>query len=89
MGRNYLSGPAYFDLDAALSKSIRFTERFNLDLRLEAFGATNTPQFYFNNTNGTPSGGTAAGTTLGSSSFGDITSASGGRVLQLGVKFNF
>src|SRR6266404_5278586 len=89
VGRNYLSGPAYFDLDAALSKSIRFTERFNLDLRLEAFGATNTPQFYFNNTNGTPSGGTAAGTTLGSSSFGDITSAGGGRVLQLGLKFNF
>jgi hypothetical protein len=89
VGRNYLTGPAYFDLDAALSKSIRFTERFNLDLRLEAFGATNTPQFYFNNTNGTPSGGTAAGTTLGSSSFGDITSASGGRVLQLGLKFNF
>src|SRR6266851_6871547 len=89
VGRNYLSGPAYFDLDAALSKSIRFTERFNLDLRLEAFGATNTPQFFFNNTNGTPSGGTAAGTTLGSSSFGDITSATGGRVLQLGLKFNF
>jgi hypothetical protein len=89
VGRNYLSGPNYFDLDAALSKSIRFTERFSLDLRLEAFGATNTPQFYFNNTNGTPSGGAAAGTTLGSSSFGDITSASGGRVLQLGLKFNF
>jgi hypothetical protein len=89
VGRNYLSGPAYFDLDAALAKSIRLTERFNLDLRLEAFGATNTPQFFFNNTNGTPSGGTAAGTTLGSSSFGAITSATGGRVLQLGLKFNF
>jgi len=89
VGRNYLSGPNFFNLDASLSKSIRLTERFNLDLRLEAFGATNTPQFYFNNTNGTPSGGTAAGTTLGSSSFGDITSASGGRQLQLGLKLNF
>jgi carboxypeptidase family protein/TonB-dependent receptor-like protein len=89
VGRNYLSGPTFFDLDAALSKSIRMTERFNLDLRLEAFGATNTPQFFFNNTNGTPAGGTAAGTTLGSTSFGHLTSASGGRVLQLGVKFNF
>jgi hypothetical protein len=71
-------------LDAALSKSIRFTERYNLDLRLEAFGVTNTPQFFF-----TTNGGTAAGTTLASSSFGDITSATGGRTLQLGVKFNF
>jgi hypothetical protein len=89
VGRNYLSGPVFFNLDAALSKSIRFTERYNLDLRLEAFGATNTQQFFFNNTNGTPAGGTAAGTTLGSSSFGHVTSASGGRQLQLGAKFNF
>jgi hypothetical protein len=84
VGRNYLSGPHFFDLDAALSKSIRFTERFNLDLRLEAFGATNTPQFFF-----ASNGGAANGTTLGSSSFGQITNATGGRVLQLGVKLNF
>jgi len=84
VGRNYLSGPGFFNLDAALSKSIRFTERYNLDLRLEAFGVTNTPQFYF-----ASNGGSAAGLTLGSSSFGDITSATGGRTLQLGVKFNF
>jgi Carboxypeptidase regulatory-like domain len=84
VGRNYLSGPGFFNLDAALSKSIRFTERYNLDLRLEAFGVTNTPQFFF-----ASNGGTAAGITLGSSSFGDITSATGGRTLQLGAKFNF
>jgi hypothetical protein len=89
VGRNYLSGPAFFDLDAALSKSIRMTERFRLDLRLEAFGVTNTPQFYFNSTGGTPAGGTAGGTTLGSTSFGHITSAGGGRVLQLGAKLTF
>jgi|HubBroStandDraft_6_1064221.scaffolds.fasta_scaffold00867_6 hypothetical protein len=84
VGRNYLSGPNFFNLDAALSKSIRFTERFNLDLRLEAFGVTNTPQFFF-----TTGNGSAAGLTLASSSFGDITSATGGRQLQLGAKFNF
>ena len=89
VGRNYLSGPGFFDLDAALSKSIHVTERYSLDLRLETFGVTNTPQFFFNNTNGTPAGGAAAGTTLGSSSFGHVTSASGGRQLQLGAKFNF
>ena len=84
VGRNYLSGPNFFNLDASISKSIRFTERFNLDLRLEAFGVTNTPQFFF-----TTGNGTAAGLTLGSSSFGDITNATGGRTLQLGLKFNF
>ena len=84
VGRNYLSGPNFFNLDAALSKSIRMTERLNLDLRLEAFGATNTAQFFF-----ASNGGSAAGTTLGSTSFGQITSATGGRVLQLGAKLNF
>ncbi len=89
VGRNYLSGPNFFDLDASLSRSIRMTERFNLELRLEAFGATNTPQFSFASTGGTPSGGSAAGLTRNSNSFGQITNASGGRVLQLGAKFNF
>ena len=84
VGRNYLSGPTFFNLDAALSKSTRLTERFALDLRLEAFGATNTPQFFF-----TGNGGTASGTTFGTTSFGQITSASGGRVLQLGGKLTF
>ena len=84
VGRNYLSGPNFFDLDATLSKSIRFTERYNMEMRLEAFGVTNTPQFFF-----TGNGGTAGGTTLGNSSFGHVTSASGGRTLQLGLKFNF
>ena len=84
VGRNYLSGPGFFNLDASLSKSIRITERYNLDLRLEAFGVTNTPQFFF-----ASNGGSASGLTLGSSSFGHITSATGGRTLQLGAKFNF
>ena len=84
VGRNFLSGPNFFNLDAALSKSIRFTERYNLDLRLEAFGATNTPQFFF-----ASNGGSAAGLTRNSNSFGQITNASGGRVLQLGAKLNF
>lgn len=85
VGRNYLSGPNFFNLDAALSKAIRLTERFNLDLRLEAFGATNTPQFFF-----ASNGGSANGTTCCSpTSFGHVTNASGGRQLQLGAKLNF
>ncbi|HWZ99534.1 MAG TPA: TonB-dependent receptor [Candidatus Dormibacteraeota bacterium] len=92
IGRNYLSGPNYFDLDATLSKTVRFTERYNMEMRLEAFGVTNSPQFFFNSTNGTPSGGTANGTTFNpdpKSPFGHINNATGGRVLQLGLKFNF
>lgn len=84
VGRNYLSGPNFFDLDASLSKSIRMTERLGLEMRLEAFGATNTPQFFF-----ASNGGSAAGLTRNSNSFGQITNASGGRVLQLGAKLTF
>ena len=84
VGRNYLSGPNFFNLDTSLAKSFRFTERFNLELRLEAFGVTNTPQFFF-----TTGNGTQAGVTLGSSSFGQITQATGGRQLELGAKLTF
>jgi hypothetical protein len=84
VGRNYLSGPNFFDLDASISKSIRMTERLGLELRLEAFGVTNTPQFFF-----ASNGGSAAGLTRSSNSFGQITNATGGRVLQLGAKVSF
>jgi len=87
VGRNYLSGPNFFNLDATLSKSIRFTERYNMEMRLEAFGVTNTPQFFF-----TSNGGTSNGTTYNpnpTSPFGHINNASGGRTLQLGAKLTF
>ncbi len=77
VGRNAISGPGFFNLDASLFKIFSLTERINLEVRGESFGVTNSPQF--NNPN----------TTLGSSSFGFITGAGGGRTIQLGFKLNF
>jgi len=80
--------PRLFRLDAFTVQVDRFTERYGLDLRLEAFGVTNTPQFFFT----TPTvhrRRTSGGHNAGSTSFGHVTSASGGRTLQLGAKFNF
>ena len=77
VGRNAISGPSFFNLDASLFKIFHLTERFNLEVRGEAFGVTNSPQF--NNPN----------TTLGNAAFGYITGAGGGRNLQLGFKLNF
>jgi hypothetical protein len=77
IGRNSLSGPGFFNLDASLFKLFHITERFNAELRGEVFGLTNTPQF--NNPN----------TTLGNASFGYVTGAAGGRTMQLGLKINF
>ncbi len=83
-GRNYFSGPGFFDLDFSLFKLVRFRERFNLEIRAETFGLTNTPQFSnpntaANNYNPDPSKNT----------FGVITGAGGGRNVQLGLKLNF
>ncbi|MBV8553053.1 MAG: TonB-dependent receptor [Acidobacteriaceae bacterium] len=77
-GRNIFNGPGFFNLDASLIKMITFKERYQLELRGEAFGVTNTPQF------------SNPGTSLTSSSnFGYITGAGGGRTMQLGAKFSF
>ncbi len=83
-GRNYFSGPGFFDLDASLFKVIRYKERYSLEIRAEAFSVTNTPQFNnpstaANNYNPNPAINT----------FGVITGAGGGRNVQLGMKFNF
>ena len=77
-GRNYLTGPAFFNLDLSLFKLISFRERYRLEIRGEAFGITNTPQF------------SNPGTTLGTSNFGYITGTMGGaRTFQLGLKLSF
>jgi hypothetical protein len=77
-GRNFMSGPAFFNLDASLFKIISFRERYQLEVRGEAFSITNTPQF------------SNPGTTLGTSTFGYITGVMGGnRTFQLGLKLSF
>jgi hypothetical protein len=89
LGRNALTGPGFFNLDASLFKVIRYKERYSLELRAEALSFTNTPQY------GNPN---VDYTSL--SNFGYITNANGGqpsansgpggnRTLQLGAKFNF
>lgn len=45
VGRNFFIGPKQYQLDLALSKKFRFTERMNFDLRVEATNVTNTPNF--------------------------------------------
>ena len=77
VGRNILSGPGFFNLDAALFRNIRLTERFNLQFRTDWYSATNTP--HFNN----PS------VTLGNSSFARVTGAGGSRAIDLGLKLTF
>lgn len=81
-GRNFFTGPKLFKLDLTLGKRIRFDESRNLEIRLEAQNATNTPSF------GVPSD---ANLVVSSANFGLV----GGNVIgdsrkvQIAAKFNF
>jgi Carboxypeptidase regulatory-like domain/TonB dependent receptor len=77
VGRNSLTGPPLRNLDFAALKNFRVNERVALQFRFEAFNFTNTPPF------GIP------GSTVGTRSFGRITSAGRPRNLQFGLKAIF
>jgi len=87
-GRNQFRGPGYFSDNISLFKSFPIFHEAALEARFDAFNATNTPAFAL------------PGTTLGSSTFGQITSTLGSgvgnvngvggpRVLQAAVKITF
>ena len=85
-GRNVIRGPGLFNLDLAAHKSFRITERVSAQLRLESFNITNTPALAV-----PPPGSTTVGlnVTLGSPTFGQITSAGPPRDNQIGLKILF
>jgi len=70
-------GPGNSTLDAALFKTFRFTERFNLEFRFEAFNAFNKVQLGGPDTN------------MQDSTFGQITSSSGERHAQFSLRLHF
>jgi len=76
-GRNIVSGPGYFNLDGSVFKIVSINERIRMEIRGEAFSATNTP--HWNNPQ----------TDVSNSTYGYITGAGGGRGLQLGAKLTF
>ncbi|HEV2445117.1 MAG TPA: hypothetical protein VGS58_04315, partial [Candidatus Sulfopaludibacter sp.] len=76
-GRNLLHGPGAETVNLSLVKNIPIWERVKFQFRFETFAL-------FNHTNfGNPAA------TLGTSSFGNITSATGNRNIQLGAKLIF
>ena len=44
-GFNSLRGPGAINLDLGIFRELRFSERWNLEIRAEALNATNTPHF--------------------------------------------
>jgi hypothetical protein len=72
-----IRGPGFWNLDASLVKRLRFNDRVGAELRVDAFNVTNTP--HFNNPNGS----------FGSSTFGQVTSAFGQRLVRFGGRLMF
>jgi len=79
LGRAIINAPAFFNIDATLMKNIKFTENTRLQLRVEAFNLLNRANFF-------PG---ASQQNINSTTFGQITSASAARQLQLAARFEF
>lgn len=78
VGRNTMVGPGWSNTDAALMKTFAFAERFRLQFRSEFFGAFNHVIL-----------GNPGATLTSPTTFGRITSTSGSRVVQFGLKLNY
>ncbi len=77
-GKGIIEGPHLIELDFAAMKNLRFGERYNLQIRGEAFNIANHPNFASPNSQvNTPSAGTITST---------VTTS---RQIQLGMKFTF
>jgi hypothetical protein len=76
-GRNILTAPGLTNLDFSLFKNIHVTEDKRFQFRWEMYNATNTPPFNF------------PGLTIGTGTFGQVTSAGLGRVMQFGLRYEF
>ncbi|HKY44202.1 MAG TPA: carboxypeptidase regulatory-like domain-containing protein [Pyrinomonadaceae bacterium] len=81
VGRNFFTGPSFFNLDMTIGKRFRFDETRNLEFRVEAQNVTNTPSFSVPDAN----------LILTSGSFGQIlgSTTSSSRKVQFVAKFNF
>ena len=75
--RNAVRGPGFAQTDLSLFKNIGVHAGNTIQLRVEGFNIFN--QTHFNQPNAT----------IGSGTFGQITSAQDGRVVQLGIKYLF
>ncbi|HZN07402.1 MAG TPA: carboxypeptidase regulatory-like domain-containing protein [Pyrinomonadaceae bacterium] len=81
VGRNFFTGPTFFNLDMTFGKRFRFTESKDLEVRMELQNVTNTPSFAVPDAN----------LILTSGSFGQIlgNTTSTSRKMQFVAKFNF
>jgi hypothetical protein len=75
--KGYLRGPSFLGLDMNLTKRIRISETKNVEFRMDAINILNHPNW------GAPN------TSINSTSFGRITTATGSRSFTGNLRLNF
>jgi hypothetical protein len=91
-GRNSLEQPGFQNWDLSLFKGFHLAKKANFQLRLETFNAFNHTNFGPANTGlseTTTGSGATAVTSLAAGNFGQITSTSQARIVQVGGRFTF
>jgi hypothetical protein len=89
LGRNALRGPGSFNVDLGVSRIFKFSERYSLQVRAEAFNVFNHSNFVGGiSPAGQPSFSTMS-TNLSSSTYGQVQAAFDPRILQFAMKFAF
>jgi hypothetical protein len=86
VSRGSMRGPGLVNVDTSFFKKIRLTERFNLQLRAEAFNILNHSNFFY------PNSVTFSGNSASyrySDTAGQITAAGTSRQIQLALKLMF
>ena len=76
-GRGIVRGPGFSRVDLSLVKNVVLAAGHLVQWRIEAFNALNAVRF------------NQPGNQIGSPTFGRITSAEDGRIIQLGIKYSF
>ena len=89
MGRNAVRGPGFQRADLAMFKDFKFTERFVLQFKAEAFNFTNTPRFGNPAANVSAMTINAAGDVTNANNFMAITGADGERKFRFGLRLTF
>lgn len=77
LGRNVVIGPGTNNWDASLQKEFRVGERVKTEVRIEVYNLAHHFSYF------------GVATTLGTANFGQVTSASDPRTLQLGLRIQF
>jgi len=81
-----LVGPGYFDVDLALTKTIRVGERQRVDFRVEAFNVANRTNFLTNSPNNPSAVSTGQ---QNGTAFGKLLYDVGPRIMQFAIKYAF